>query len=59
MGLFHIQITKNHEQRTKREGRKMTKSLKKSSKVVEGKRKRSAGWKEEGGQVYGCCYAEM
>lgn len=29
MGLFHIQITKNHEQRTKQEGRKMTKSLKK------------------------------
>lgn len=31
-------------------------------KRVEGKRKRSAGWKdekEEGGQVYGCCYAEM
>lgn len=31
-------------------------------KVAEGERKRSPGWKEEreeGGQLYGCCYAEM
>lgn len=26
VGLFHIQITKNDEQRTKREGKEMTKS---------------------------------